>query len=49
MKTAPTRMDELGTDWLPVTDRTAIIGIVEQLALAAGLLLDVIKAMDGAR
>jgi hypothetical protein len=46
-RTALTRMDELGTTWLPVVDRNKLIGVVERPELAAGLLLDVVKALEG--
>jgi hypothetical protein len=46
-RTALTKMDELGTTWLPVVDRNKLIGVVERPELAAGLLLDVVKALEG--
>ena len=47
--TAFKRMDQLGITWLPVTDRTKLIGIVDEPTLAAGLVLDVAKALEAAR
>jgi hypothetical protein len=43
---ALTRMDELSTTWLPVVAGTKLIGVVERSELAAGLLLDVVKALE---
>jgi hypothetical protein len=46
-RTALAKMDEIGTSWLPVVERTKLIGVVERSELAAGLLLDVVKALEG--
>jgi hypothetical protein len=45
-RTALTRMEELGTTWLPVVDRGKLVGVVDRSELSAGLLMDVVKALE---
>jgi hypothetical protein len=45
-RTALTKMDEFGTTWLPVVDRNKLIGVAERPDLTAGLLLDVVRALE---
>lgn len=46
-KTALVRMDETGTNWFPVVERNALLGIVERSALTASLVLDVVNTLSG--
>ncbi len=45
-KVALAQMAELETAWLPVVERTSLVGVVERQSLAASLVLDIILALE---